>query len=126
MKLNAVAVATSDMKRTIAFYNLLGFDFSQVKADEEHVEPLTPDGSARLMIDSIAMLSDILGHAPVPGNHSSFAIQFDSPIEIDEVCRKVSEAGFVVVKEPWDAFWGQHYAIVQDPDGYLIDLYANM
>lgn len=126
MKLNAVAVATSDMKRTIAFYSLLGFDFSQVKADEEHVEPLTPDGSARLMIDSMAMISGIIGHSPVPGNHSVFAIQFDSPGEIDAVCRKVSEAGFTVVKEPWDAFWGQRYAIVQDPDGYLIDLYASL
>jgi len=29
-----------------------------------------------------------------------------------------------VVKEPWDAFWGQHYAIVADPEGYRCDLFA--
>ena len=34
------------------------------------------------------------------------------------------DAGFAVVKEPWDAFWGQRYAIVSDPDGYTIDLFA--
>jgi uncharacterized glyoxalase superfamily protein PhnB len=28
------------------------------------------------------------------------------------------------VKEPWDAFWGQRYAAVGDPDGNLIDLFA--
>ena len=29
-----------------------------------------------------------------------------------------------VVREPWDAAWGQRYATVQDPDGYGVDLYA--
>jgi uncharacterized glyoxalase superfamily protein PhnB len=27
-------------------------------------------------------------------------------------------------KEPWDAFWGQRYAVVADPDGNHVDLYA--
>ena len=36
----------------------------------------------------------------------------------------IRDAGFTVVKEPWDAFWGQRYAIVADPDGYMVDLFA--
>ena len=36
----------------------------------------------------------------------------------------IHKAGFVVVTEPWDAFWGQRYAIVADPDGYMSDLFA--
>ena len=28
------------------------------------------------------------------------------------------------IKEPWDAFWGQRYAQVRDPDGNPVDLYA--
>jgi hypothetical protein len=27
-------------------------------------------------------------------------------------------------KEPWDAFWGQRYAIVLDPDGNHVELSA--
>jgi len=27
-------------------------------------------------------------------------------------------------EEPWDAFWGQRYAIVRDPDGNGVDLFA--
>ena len=34
------------------------------------------------------------------------------------------EAGYTGEKEPWDAFWGQRYAIVQDPDGNGVDLFA--
>src|SRR6266545_1802609 len=26
----------------------------------------------------------------------------------------------------WDAFWGQRYAVVADPDGTLIDLFAGL
>ncbi|MEI6887310.1 MAG: VOC family protein [bacterium] len=29
-----------------------------------------------------------------------------------------------MVKEPWDAFWGQRYCVVKDPGGNMIDLYA--
>ena len=27
-------------------------------------------------------------------------------------------------KEPWDAFWGQRYAQLRDPDGNAVDLFA--
>ena len=27
-------------------------------------------------------------------------------------------------KQPWNAFWGQRYAQVADPDGNLVDLFA--
>lgn len=33
-------------------------------------------------------------------------------------------AGYRGHKEPWDAFWGQRYAIVNDPDGNHISLFA--
>ncbi len=26
--------------------------------------------------------------------------------------------------EPWDAFWGMRYAVVRDPDGTPVDLFA--
>ena len=27
---------------------------------------------------------------------------------------------------PWDAFWGQRYATVHDPDGNAIELFADL
>jgi uncharacterized glyoxalase superfamily protein PhnB len=70
------------------------------------------------------MVEDIIGEEPKPGNHSAFAINYDSPAEVDAVVEKLRAAGFQLVKEPWDAFWGQRYAIAADPDGYKVDLYA--
>ncbi len=126
MKLNAVGVVSSNLQRTVAFYQLLGFKFPEFKADEQHVEPVTSDCSARLMIDTKELVESLIGEPPKPGNHSSFAIQYDTPGEIDSVAKSVKEAGFTVSKEPWDAFWGQHYAVVVDPDGHMVDLYASL
>lgn len=124
MKIDAVGVSSTDLGKTVAFYQLLGFQFDDYAADEQHLEPVTPDGSARLMIDTADMLKGILGEAPQPGNHSSFAVQYDSPAEVDRVAAAVKAAGYILPAEPWDAPWGQRYAIVQDPDGYRVDLYA--
>ena len=38
--------------------------------------------------------------------------------------RKVVGAGFTGKTEPFDAFWGQRYATVVDPDGNPVDLFA--
>jgi hypothetical protein len=37
---------------------------------------------------------------------------------------RVVAAGFEGEKEPWDAFWGQRYALLGDPDGVRVNLYA--
>ena len=124
MRIDAVGVTSGNLQKTADFYKALGFQFPEFKADEDHLEPVTPDGSARLMIDSKTLIKAMLGEEPKPGNHSSFAILYKSPAEVDRVAAEVKAAGFSVVSDPWDASWGQRYAIVQDPDGYKVDLFA--
>jgi catechol 2,3-dioxygenase-like lactoylglutathione lyase family enzyme len=124
MKINAVGVSSSDLKKTAAFYELLGFQFGKIKDGEDHIEPTVEPGGTRLMIDSNKLLAEIIGEKPKPGNHSAFAILYDSQAEVDAAAERVRAAGHTIVAEPWDAFWGQRYAIVQDPDGYRVDLFA--
>jgi uncharacterized glyoxalase superfamily protein PhnB len=58
------------------------------------------------------------------GNQLGLALECASPSEVDEVYARVTAAGFHGEKEPWDAFWGQRYAQLADPDGVPVDLYA--
>ena len=122
--INAVSVSSSDMAKTVAFYAALGFDFTGVDTSQDHVEPVTPPGGTRLMIDTAALIRSISGTDPVPASHSGFALLCETPAEVDRCARAVADAGFTVVKDPWDAFWGQRYAVVADPDGYHVDLFA--
>lgn len=126
MKLNAIGVTASDMKKSRKFYELLGFKFNDAEADTDHIDTIASGDEARLMIDSEKLATELLGEKPRPSNHSAFALECESAAEVDEIANKVKENGFEVEKGPWDAFWGQRYAVVKDPDGYKIDLYARL
>lgn len=123
-RIDAVAVVSTDMKKTVAFYALLGFDFDGVDISADHVEPNLPEGATRLMIDTADLMERLTGHRGAPASHSGFGLLCDSPAEVDSMAEAVSAAGFDVVTAPWDAFWGQRYATVKDPDGYQTDLFA--
>lgn len=126
MKLDAIAVSSRNLRETTQFYSLLGFQFPEYEEDEKHVEAITAEGGVRLMIDDKELIESILGKPPFPPNHSIFAILCESPAEVDTAVEKVRSAGHAVIKEPWDAFWGQRYAIVADPDGYRLDIFAGL
>jgi uncharacterized glyoxalase superfamily protein PhnB len=54
----------------------------------------------------------------------ALAFQFDTPAGVDRAYDDLLGHGYAGHKAPWDAFWGQRYAEVHDPDGNLVDLYA--
>jgi uncharacterized glyoxalase superfamily protein PhnB len=43
---------------------------------------------------------------------------------VDATYADLVGAGYEGHLEPWDAFWGQRYAAVNDPDGHTVDLFA--
>ena len=61
---------------------------------------------------------------PTGGHATGGAFRCESPDEVDRVYAELLGAGATSHKEPWDAFWGQRYAQLADPDGTVIDLYA--
>jgi predicted enzyme related to lactoylglutathione lyase len=121
MQIAAVAVSATDLSRAVAFYELLGFRFPALEAETQHIEA---DAGVRLMIDAASMMEGLVGEPPRPGNTAGFAVQYDSPAEVDEAASRVGGAGHTVVTAPWDAPWGQRYATVADPDGYRTDLFC--
>jgi uncharacterized glyoxalase superfamily protein PhnB len=122
-ELNAIGIVASDMARSIRFYQVVGFDVPDTP-DEGHVDTSLPNGM-RLMLDAE---DEIRSFRPEwtreTGNQIGLALECESPAEVDEIYARVTAAGFHGEKEPWDAFWGQRYAQLQDPDGVPVDLYA--
>jgi catechol 2,3-dioxygenase-like lactoylglutathione lyase family enzyme len=121
--LNAVGIVVSDMARSLDFYRRLGLDAPDTP-DEGHVNIPLPNG-LRLMLDSE---EEIRRFRPDwtrrPGNQLSLAVQCDSPADVDKIYSQVVGAGYQGDKDPWNAFWGQRYAQLSDPDGVPVDLYA--
>ena len=77
------------------------------------------------MLDSEDVVRSFLpAWAREDGNQIAVAFECSSPAEVDEVHARVVAAGFESEKDPWDAFWGQRYSILVDPDGVRVNLYA--
>ena len=121
--MNAIGIVVSDMAKSIRFYRLLGVDVPETP-EEGHVDVPLPNG-VRLMLDKEEVITSFLPEwTRATGNQMSIAFECESAAEVDEVYARVVAAGFHGEKEPWDAFWGQRYAQLQDPDGVGVDLYA--
>ena len=122
-QLNALGIVVSDMARSIGFYRLLGLDVPETP-DEGHVDTFLPNG-VRFMLDTEETVTSFRPDwKRETGNQLGLALECDSPAEVDGVYGRATAAGFHGEKEPWDAFWGQRYAQLQDPDGVPVDLYA--
>ncbi len=121
--LNALGIVTSDMATSIRFYRLLGLDVPETP-DEGHVDTFLPNG-VRFMLDSEDVVRTFRPDwKRETGNQLALAFECASPAEVDDLYARVVAAGFDGDKAPWDAFWGQRYAQLRDPDGVPIDLFA--
>jgi uncharacterized glyoxalase superfamily protein PhnB len=123
-ELNAIGIVASDLGRSIAFYRLLGVELPE--DGEGHIEAELPSG-VRLMLDSEDVIRSFRPDwTREAGNQLALAFECSSPEEVDELYERVTSAGFDGEKEPWDAFWGQRYAQLSDPDGVPVDLFARL
>jgi uncharacterized glyoxalase superfamily protein PhnB len=128
-RLDAVGIVVSDLRRAVAFYRLLGAPFLEGAEDSEHGHAEARlEGGVRLLLDTEeGILSFDPGWRRASGSPSvSVAFRCDSPAAVNELYSRALGAGAKGHKEPWDAFWGQRYAQVRDPDGNGVDLYADL
>jgi catechol 2,3-dioxygenase-like lactoylglutathione lyase family enzyme len=124
-QITAIGIVASDMARSIRFYRLLGLDVPE-SPDEGHLDTFLPNG-VRFMLDSEEVMRSFKPEwERATGNQIGIALECGSPTEVDELYAAVTAAGFDGEKEPWDAFWGQRYAQLLDPDGVEVSLYAQL
>ena len=123
-RFEALGVVVGDMGRALAFYRRLGLEFPEGAESEGHVEATLP-GGLRFMLDTEDVMRsfDPGWQAAAPGR-IALAFRCDDAAEVDRVYGELVAAGYDGHKEPWDAFWGQRYAQLKDPDGNGVDLFA--
>lgn len=123
--LNAIGIVVRDMAESIRFYRLLGVEVPETP-DEGHVDTFLPNG-VRFMLDSEEVVKSFRADwSRQSGNQVGLAFECASPADVDETYARATDAGFDGEKEPWDAFWGQRYAQLRDPNGVPVDLYASL
>jgi catechol 2,3-dioxygenase-like lactoylglutathione lyase family enzyme len=124
-RFDAIGVVVDDLARAVAFYRELGLDFPD--DGEGHIEAQLP-GGLRFMLDTVETVRsfDPDWQPPSGGHRVATAFRCDSPADVDATYERLLGAGGSSHKEPWDAVWGMRYAEVKDPDGNLVDLFADL
>lgn len=124
-KLDFFGIVVSDMARSFAFYRRLGLEFPEGAEHEPHVEAQLAGGLRYALGTEETMKAfDPNWQRPTGGHAHAGAFRSESPAEVDAVYEELLAAGASSYREPWNAFWGQRYAVLLDPEGTAVDLYA--
>src|SRR5690606_5329766 len=124
-KLDAIGIVVADMAKSLAFYRALGLPIPDGVQDAPHVEvPL--GGGLRLLFDTEETVRSFHpSWSPAIGaGRIGLAVSLPDAAAVDAAYAELTAAGYHGELEPFDAFWGQRYASVNDPDGNTVDLYA--
>lgn len=127
-RFDLIGLVVDDMARSLAFYRRLGLDIADNVDAEDHVEATLP-GGLRMAWDTVETVKsfDPTWTPPTGGGHRiGLAFLCADPAEVDRIYADLVSAGYEGHLEPWDAFWGQRYATVRDPDGNGVDLFARL
>ncbi len=124
--LHTIGVIVQDMTATLASYRALGISIPEGAEREENVD---------VMLASWLVLG-FLSEKRARGADPSFVtplgqsmnLQFlcDTPKAVDDVHAALTAAGYASHTAPWDAFWGQRFARVTDPDGRVVNFFAEL
>ncbi|WP_432496104.1 VOC family protein [Kineococcus auxinigenes] len=124
-RLDLIGLVVADVAASLAFYRRLGLDLPAEADELPHVETTLP-GGLRLAWDreDVVRSFDPGWTRPTGGHRTALAFDCGTPAGVDEVFADLVAAGAGAHLPPWDAAWGQRYAVVLDPDGGAVDLFA--
>ncbi len=125
-QLDAIGIVTADMAASLAFYRRLGLDVPADADSAPHAEATLPGGLRVLWDTEDTMRTFDPGWTrPEGGDRMGLAFRCENAAEVDAVHAGLVEAGHESHLKPWDAVWGQRYAVVLDPDGCGVSLFAD-
>lgn len=119
-----LGIIVRDMPSSLRFYRFFGLDIPSDADQDSHVQVVLP-GGFRLAWDTVELMKSVYPSWSEPvGHRMALAFLCDSPADVDDLYNRAVAAGYDSMRVPWDAFWGQRYAVLLDPDGNLVDLFA--
>lgn len=126
-RIGVIGVVVDDMARALAFYRRLGLDLPADADTQPHVEVALADGVSLAFDTADIIRSFDPGWAPPTGGHRmAIAFACDTVAEVDATYHDLVATGYEGHLEPWDAVWGMRYAVIHDPDGNSVELFASL
>jgi catechol 2,3-dioxygenase-like lactoylglutathione lyase family enzyme len=130
--LDQINLVCHDLDASIAFYRRLGVEIPESRvwrtttgAHHANAADQSADQAIDFDLDSTAFATHWnagwKGRSDLQGR---VVVGFGVPTreDVDAIYRDMTDAGYRGLQEPWDAFWGARYAIIEDPDGIAVGL----
>ena len=118
----ALGIVCTDLARSLAFYRALGLDIPADADAAPHVA-VTLDSGFTLMWDPVDTITSF-DPSWSPAARDGARVRLRLAGGRGRHHAAVVGAGYDGHLEPFDAFWGQRYASLRDPDGNGVDLFA--
>lgn len=121
--LDQVNLVSGDVLASVEFYRALGVDIPDTHPgwNEHHRTAEFGDNSVvDLDLDSTAFAASWGSTEISRGPLVSFRVQGRD--DVDALYAKLTDEGHRGLREPYDAFWGSRYAILEDPGGVAVGL----
>lgn len=114
-------LVVSDMEATVAFYRRLGLTIPDPdEAFQAHHRNASLPGGIDLDIDSVTFARH--WDQGWRGGMGVLGFKVESRERVDEIYADLTGAGYRGQQEPYDAFWGARYAVVEDPEGNAVGI----
>ncbi len=126
---NQLNLVVSDMEATVVFYRRLGLTIPDLDGEwpNSHRWASLP-GGFDLHFDTVEFARQWnQGWTARPGGGMGvlgFAVE--SREAVDALYADMTGAGYAGQQPPYDAFWGDRYAVLSDPDGNAVGIMSPM
>jgi uncharacterized glyoxalase superfamily protein PhnB len=120
-----VHLTVSDMAASVAFYRRIGLDVPEPVGGGTHVEIDLGNG-CRLALSTVevTLMYDPGWREPTRPPAGALQFNLSSRDAVDALFAELVGAGYHGHLAPIDAFWGNRYAEVDDPDGNIVGFHG--
>jgi uncharacterized glyoxalase superfamily protein PhnB len=115
--LGGASIVADDMEAAIAFYERIGFTVDFHPDWRAHHVTLKSDQGLEVDIDSVAMTKTYDSAWTSDKGGAVLIVRVPTREAVDATFALATAAGAPARQEPFDAFWGARYALVDDPAG---------
>ena len=112
--LSHIAIAVSDLDRTLAFYKNV-FEVEVMYHKENFLQVTTPGSN------DIIVFEKKKAHYGQTGGIAHFGFRLRNAEDIDEMAARIRQAGGVII-DKGEFVPGEPYIFFKDPDGYQVEI----
>lgn len=120
--LDYTVIITRDMQKMRAFYEgVMGFSLERALSENWFEYRI---GATILALSSPGLTAQ---DAPVPQGTAAVQLAFCVPVKgVDDCAHELAQKGIAIVSPPTDRDFGHRTLFFRDPDGNLIEIYAEI